>query len=81
MEIIVNHIDDICQIAGNTEHVMIGSDLDGGFGKEQCPFDLETIEDLQKLDSILSKRGYREDDIENIFSRHGLRFLTKNLPD
>ena len=60
---------------------MIGSDLDGGFGKEQCPFDLETIEDLQKLDSILSKRGYREDDIENIFSRNGLRFLTKNLPD
>ncbi|MDC3276063.1 membrane dipeptidase [Flavobacteriaceae bacterium] len=81
LEIIVNHIDDICQIAGNTEHVMIGSDLDGGFGKEQCPFDLETIEDLQKLDSILSKRGYREDDIENIFSRNGLRFLTKNLPD
>ena len=81
LEIIVNHIDDICQIAGNTEHVMIGSDLDGGFGKEQCPFDLETISDLQKLNSILSKRSYNESDIEKIFSKNGIRFLMKNLPD
>lgn len=81
MEKIVNHIDDICQLAGNTDHVMIGSDLDGGFGKEQCPFDLETISDLQKLNSILSKRGYNESDIEKIFSKNGIRFLMKNLPD
>ena len=81
LEKIINHIDDICQLAGNTDHVMIGSDLDGGFGKEQCPFDLETISDLQKLNSILSKRGYNESDIEKIFSKNGIRFLMKNLPD
>ena len=67
LETIVNHIDHICQSAGNSRHVMIGSDLDGGFGKEQCPVDIETIADLQKLDGILSKRGYSENDIENIF--------------
>ena len=81
LEKIINHIDDICQLVGNTDHVMIGSDLDGGFGKEQCPFDLETISDLQKLSSILSERAYNESDIEKIFSKNGIRFLMKNLPD
>jgi membrane dipeptidase len=80
LEIIVNHIDHICQLAGNADHVMIGSDLDGGFGKEQCPVDIDTIADLQKLDSILQRRGYSENDIENIFNKNGLRFLLKNLP-
>lgn len=80
IETIVNHIDHICQLAGNSEHVMIGSDLDGGFGKEQCPSDLDTIADLQKLDSILSKRGYSEEDIQKILSQNGITFLLKNLP-
>ena len=45
---IVDHIDHICQLAGNARHVGIGSDLDGAFGKEQCPTDIETIGDLHR---------------------------------
>jgi membrane dipeptidase len=74
-------MDHICQLAGNSNHVMIGSDLDGGFGKEQCPFDLDTIADLQKLDQILTKRGYSQNDVEKILSKNGIRFLSENLPD
>ncbi len=81
LEAIVNHIDHICQLAGNSKHVMLGSDLDGGFGKEQCPVDIETIADLQKLDDILLKRGYTSEDIECIFSKNGLCFLNENLRD
>ncbi len=81
LEAIVNHIDHICQLAGNSKHVMLGSDLDGGFGKEQCPADIETIADLQKLDDILLKRGYTSEDIECIFSKNGLCFLNENLRD
>ncbi len=81
LEAIVNHIDHICQLAGNSKHVMLGSDLDGGFGKEQCPVDIETIADLQKLDDILLKRGYTSEDIERIFIKNGLRFLNENLRD
>jgi membrane dipeptidase len=76
---IIHHIDHICQLAGNADHVGIGSDLDGGFGKEQCPADLETIADLQKLDFMLSERGYKEGDIEKILSINFLSFLRENL--
>ncbi|TAH20948.1 MAG: peptidase M19 [Cytophagales bacterium] len=72
---IVPHIDRICQIAGNSLHVGIGSDLDGAFGKEQSPQDLETIADLQKLEGILKNSGYSDQDVNNIFYGNWLRFL------
>jgi len=75
MNKVIDHIDHICQIAGNTLHVGIGSDLDGAFGKEQCPYDLETIADLQTIPSLLTKRGYSNDDIENIVHKNWIRFL------
>lgn len=77
LETIVNHWDHICQMAGNSEHVAIGSDLDGVFGTEQSPWDLNSIADLQKYEAILSRRGYSQQDIENIFSKNWLRFIRK----
>jgi len=73
----IDHIDHICQIAGNALHAGIGSDLDGGYGKEQCPYDIETIADLQKIPSLLSNRGYTAEDIENIMHGNWLRFLRR----
>ncbi|WP_273215078.1 dipeptidase [Runella zeae] len=77
LEHLVDHWDHICQIAGNSQHVAIGSDLDGIFGTEQSPWDLNSIADLQKYEEILRKRGYQETDIDNIFSKNWLRFLRK----
>lgn len=75
LEKIMDHIDHICKIAGNTLHVGIGTDLDGAFGKEQCPYDLETIADLQKLIPLLKDRGYSDKDISNMMHENWLRFL------
>lgn len=77
LEAIINHYDHICQIAGNCNHIAIGSDLDGMFGKEQSPYDLETIADLQKLPDLLSKRGYSHEDIQKVLHGNWLRFLRK----
>jgi membrane dipeptidase len=77
MEKVIDHIDHICQIAGNALHVGIGSDLDGAFGKEQCPYDLNTIADLQKVPSLLKKRGYSENDIENLMHKNWVNFLRR----
>jgi membrane dipeptidase len=77
LEKLVDHYDHICQIAGDSLHIGIGSDLDGCFGKEQSPYDLEDISDLQKFQSILRRRGYSASDIENIFHKNWLRFLRR----
>ena len=77
LKVMVDHIDHICQLAGNTDHVGIGSDLDGGFGKEQCPYDLETIADLGKVPELFAARGYSQKDIEKLMHGNWLRFLRK----
>ncbi|WP_108422882.1 dipeptidase [Flagellimonas amoyensis] len=77
LEIMADNIDHICQLAGNTNHVGIGTDLDGGFGTEQGPYDVDTIADLQKIPELLSKRGYTASDIENITSQNYLNFLRR----
>jgi membrane dipeptidase len=75
LEQMIDNMDHICQLAGNTKHVAIGTDLDGGFGTEQGPSDVDTIADLQKLTGLLAVRGYSEADISAIFSQNWLRKL------
>ena len=77
LEKMVDNIDHICQLAGNAKHVGIGTDLDGGFGTEQCPSDIDTIADLQKLPSLLAKRGYSQEDIKGILHLNFIGFLRK----
>jgi len=73
----IDNIDHICQLSGDSLHVGMGTDLDGAFGKEQSPFDLDTIADLQKIPLMLSKRGYTKEDIENIMSENFIAFLRR----
>ena len=74
---LLDHMDHICQLAGNADHIGIGSDLDGAFGKEQCPSDLDSIADLQKIPTLLQQRGYSPVDIEKVMHGNWLRFLKK----
>jgi len=77
LHIMLDHMDHICQLAGNANHVGIGSDLDGAFGKEQCPIDVDTIADLQRLPYLLKARGYMEDGIHRILSQNFIDFLLR----
>jgi membrane dipeptidase len=77
LEAVVDHIDRICQIAGNAGHAAIGSDLDGGYGTEQCPRDMDTIVDLQRIPGLMRRRGYNETDIEAIMGDNWMRFFER----
>jgi membrane dipeptidase len=72
---LIDHYDHICQIAGNANHIAIGSDLDGAFGTEQSPEDLDTVADLQKLPDLLKRRGYHLNDIMKVMHGNWTRFL------
>ena len=72
---LLDHIDHVCQIAGNARHSGIGSDLDGAFGREQTPSDLDTIADLSRIAGLLATRGCKPADVELILSGNFIRFL------
>jgi len=80
LEMVVDHIDHVCQIAGDALHVGIGSDFDGGFGWPAIPLELNTIADLPKLAQPLSVRGYTAEQIEEIFHGNWQRMLERTLP-
>ncbi len=77
LENLVDHWDHICQLAGNSNHIALGTDLDGNYGTEQSPWDMNSIADLQKYQEILLRRGYKDADIDNIFHNNWIRFLRK----
>jgi membrane dipeptidase len=80
LTVVANHIDHICQIAGDALHAGIGSDFDGGFGVESIPPEIDTIADLQKLVPLLQTRGYSEVDVANIMGGNWLARLKRDLP-
>jgi membrane dipeptidase len=80
LDAVVDQIDHVCQLAGNCRHAAIGSDLDGGYGTEQVPLGLDTIDELQKLEGLLAARGYSSQDIDAIFHGNWLRFFREHLP-
>jgi membrane dipeptidase len=80
LDVLIAHIDHICQLAGNANHAGIGSDFDGGFGWQSIPHELDSIADLQMIASKLIGLGYNESDTANILGGNWLRFLRKHLP-
>jgi membrane dipeptidase len=80
LDLMVRHIDHICQLAGNALHVGLGSDIDGGFGRDETPRELDTVADLAKLADALRAAGYKEEDVINVMGGNWRRFLERALP-
>lgn len=74
-----DQIDHVCQLAGNSLHAGIGSDLDGGFGLEESPIDMDSIADLQRLPQMFKSRGYSDEDVANRVHGNFVRFLRAAL--
>jgi membrane dipeptidase len=81
LERVVDNIDHVCQLAGNARHAGIGSDLDGGYGCEQTPKDLDTIADLVRIPELLAKRGYSTSDVDGIMHGNWIRLFGESLPE
>jgi membrane dipeptidase len=77
---LVEHIDHICQIAGDAKHIGIGSDFDGGFGVQCTPQEIDSIADLQRLTPLLNERGYSQAEQADILANNWLNCLRKILP-
>ena len=77
---VVEHVKHMCEVAGDSEHIGIGSDLDGGFGSESIPAELDTIEDVPKIADALAANGFSEKQVDGMMGENWLRFLSRTLP-
>jgi len=78
---LVEVIDHVCQVTGAARFVGLGSDFDGGFGREAVPEGIESSADLGKLGALLAERGYTDVDVAAILSGNWLRLLRRVLSD
>jgi len=76
---VTSHIKCICDIAGNAAHVGLGTDMDGGLGREQIPVEIETSANLPRVADALSTAGFGDGDVAAIMGESWLRFFSKNL--
>lgn len=77
---VADHVDRICQLAGDADHAAIGGDTDGQGGADGAPADVETVADYQRLAGILADRGYDTPAIARILSGNWARFYSRWLP-
>ncbi len=57
-----DHIERICQLAGDRAHVALGSDMDGGITANDLPKGIDTPTDLRKITDTLASRGWPHED-------------------
>jgi membrane dipeptidase len=77
---VIKHMKHVCELAGDTLHSAVGSDFDGGFGREAVPSEIDTVADLQKLGKTLSSEGFSGSDVSNMLSGNWIRLLERTLP-
>ncbi|HEY1012288.1 MAG TPA: membrane dipeptidase, partial [Herpetosiphonaceae bacterium] len=77
---LVRHVERVCELAGDTRHVALGSDFDGGFGLEGIPAELTRWGDLRLIGGALAQQGWSDRDIANLLGGSWRRWLGGVLP-
>ncbi len=78
---VVAHIDYVCQLVGDADHVGLGSDFDGGFGLDCIPADLDSVADLRLIGEALAAYGFSPAQVEAVLGGNWLRLLRKALAE
>ncbi|CAN5412503.1 membrane dipeptidase [soil metagenome] len=77
---VIAHVKQICDLAGSANHVALGTDMDGGLGRELIPVEIETSADLPRVGDALSSAGFGDDEVQNILGENWLTFFAAHLP-
>jgi len=77
---VVRHVRHICDLAGNANHVAIGTDMDGGLGRNEIPIEIETSGDLPRISEALRTGGFTDAEVAGIMSENWRRFFASSLP-
>ncbi len=74
------HVKHICDVVGSAAHVGLGTDMDGGLGREQIPVEIGTSADLGRVGDALSADGLPDRDVAGVLGGNWLRYFAQWLP-
>ena len=77
---VTDHLQHMCDLIGDTDHVGIGTDMDGGLGREQIPVEIETSADLPRVADALSAADFDDEAVVAIMGGNWRRFFADRLP-
>ena len=70
----------MCDFIGDAEHIGIGTDMDGGLGREQIPQEIRSSADLPRVADALSSGGFSDHDVRGVMGENWVRFFQRSLP-
>jgi membrane dipeptidase len=79
LSVVVEHVERMCEVIGDTKHVGIGSDLDGGLGVEWTPVGIDSVADLPKLGDALRDAGWSQAEADDVLVNNWARWLRDEL--
>ncbi|MFP4460138.1 MAG: dipeptidase [Candidatus Zixiibacteriota bacterium] len=77
---LIRHAEHIAELTGDCHSIAIGSDIDGGFGLEKTPKEINKYSDIARLESFMARANFTSDQIDKIMYRNWRDFLKKYLP-
>ena len=78
MDGLLKHVEHIADLAGgSTVNIAIGTDMDGGFGSELTPTDVDTMADVSGFAVVLEEAGYSDEQVRGIMHGNSLDFFRR----
>ena len=77
---VVTHVEHVCDLAGSATCVGLGTDMDGGLGREQIPQEIRTSADLPRVAEALSAAGFGDQDVARVMGLNWQHFFARCMP-
>lgn len=77
---VIRHVRHVCDLAGDAAHVALGTDMDGGFGRDEIPVEIGSSADLPRVADALSAAGFGGDAVRGIMGGNWLNYFRRSLP-
>ena len=77
---VVAHVRHVCDLAGDATHVGLGTDMDGGLGRDEIPIEVTTSGDLPRVAEALAAGGFDDAAVAGIMGGNWVTYFARHLP-
>lgn len=76
---VVRHVLHVCDVAGDAKHVGLGTDMDGGLGRQHIPQEIQTSADLPLVYDALRDVGLNDEAARGVLGENWRTFFERAL--